>query len=229
MPPDPVKRPCQPASETASSVSARLPDDLASSAPSSSAISRHSGRSRSSSPTRVKAEFAAATPRIVYVHESADPGSLVARELLANLSHDSECDQDEDQGVARKISSSSCQCATELRSEGSWLIKVAGPLLEGAIAELPLECWNIQTESGDPQYQPRYTARDTYNRKIDLVVGLPVDPWKADYEQAGPAAPGKYFSHISHPHSGKRILALVSRSKRRMGIWSKHNFNSRYG
>lgn len=63
-----------------------------------------------------------------------------------------------------------------------------------------------QTESVDPQYQPRYTARDTYNRKIDLVVGLPVDPWKADYEQAGSAAPGKYFSHISHPHSGKRIL-----------------------
>lgn len=48
-----------------------------------------------------------------------------------------------DEDVARKISNASCQCATELRSEGSWLNKVALPLLDGAIAELPLECWSM--------------------------------------------------------------------------------------
>lgn len=63
-----------------------------------------------------------------------------------------------------------------------------------------------QTESVDPQYQPRYTARDTYNRKVDLVVGLPVESWKVDYEQAGLNTPGKCFSHMTHPHTGKRIL-----------------------
>lgn len=63
-----------------------------------------------------------------------------------------------------------------------------------------------QTESVDPQYQPRYTARDTYNRKVDLVVGLPVESWKVDYEQAGLNTPGKCFSHITHPHTGKLIL-----------------------
>ncbi|KAJ5950797.1 uncharacterized protein N7479_009210 [Penicillium vulpinum] len=201
--PDPSKRPYRTSSETASTISVRLPDDITSLAPSSSAASRGS-RSRSSSPSRVKAELAAATPRVVYVHESADPKSVAASQLLATLTQGSEFGPDEN--VAQKISNASCQCATELRSEGSWLNKVALPLLEGAIAELPLECWSIQTESVDPQYQPRYTARDTYNHKVDLVVGLPVDFWKVYYEQAGLNTPGKCFSHMSHPHTGKRIL-----------------------
>ncbi|KAJ6003528.1 hypothetical protein N7522_006220 [Penicillium canescens] len=201
--PDPSKRPYRPGSETGSTVSVRLPDDITSLAPSSSVTSR-GGRSRSSSPSRVKAELAAATPRVVYIHESTDPNSVAASLLLATLTKGSEYGPDEE--VARKVANASCQCATELRSEGSWLNKVALPLLEGAIAELPLECWSIQTESVDPQYQPRYTARDTYTRKVDLVVGLPVDFWKVDYEQAGLNTPGKCFSHMTHPHTGKRVL-----------------------
>ncbi|KAJ6041282.1 uncharacterized protein N7446_010827 [Penicillium canescens] len=201
--PDPSKRPYRPGSETGSTVSVRLPDDITSLAPSSSVASR-GGRSRSSSPSRVKAELAAATPRVVYIHESTDPNSVAASLLLATLTKGSEYGPDEE--VARKVANASCQCATELRSEGSWLNKVALPLLEGAIAELPLECWSIQTESVDPQYQPRYTARDTYTRKVDLVVGLPVDFWKVDYEQAGLNTPGKCFSHMTHPHTGKRVL-----------------------
>ncbi|KAJ5751412.1 uncharacterized protein N7511_008377 [Penicillium nucicola] len=170
--PDPSKRPYRPGSETGSTVSVRLPDDITSLAPSSSVASRG--------------------------------GSVAASQLLATLTQGSEYGPDEE--VARKIANASCQCATELRSEGSWLNKVALPLLEGAIAELPLECWSIQTESVDPQYQPRYTARDTYTRKVDLVVGLPVDFWKVDYEQAGLNTPGKCFSHMTHPHTGKRVL-----------------------
>ncbi|CAI7587121.1 unnamed protein product [Penicillium palitans] len=200
---DPSKRPHRTASETASTVSVRLPDDIISLAPSSSAASR-GGRSRSSSPSRVKAELAAASPKIVYMHESADPKSVAASQLLATLTQDSESGGNDD--VARKVSNASCQCATELRSDGSWVNKVALPLLEGAIAELPLDCWSVQTESVDPQYQPRYTARDTYNRKIDLVVGLPVDDWEVEYEQAGLHTPGISFSHMTHRHTGKRVL-----------------------
>lgn len=137
---DPSKRPHRTVSETASTVSVRLPDDIISLAPSSSAASR-GGRSRSSSPSRVKAELAAATPRVVYIHESADPKSVAASQLLGTLTQDSDSGGNDD--VARKVSNASCQCATELRSEGSWVNKVALPLLEGAIAELPLECWSV--------------------------------------------------------------------------------------
>lgn len=136
---DPSKRPYQPAFGTT--------DDIIALASSSSAVSRGGGRSPSSSLSRVKAELAAASPRVVYIHESADPKSLSASQLLATLAKDSESGENED--VARKISNSSCQCVTELRSEGSWVNKVALPLLEGAIRELPLECWSM--------YVPRST------------------------------------------------------------------------
>ncbi|KAJ6185165.1 hypothetical protein N7519_006466 [Penicillium mononematosum] len=201
---DPSRRPYRTASEIGSTVSVRLPDDIISLSPSRSVISRGAGRSRSSSLIRVKAELATASPRVVYIHESADPQNLAASQLLATLTHDSEFGENED--VARRISNASCQCATELRSKGSWVHKVALPLLEGAIAELPLECWSVQIESVDPQYQPRYTARDTYNRKIELVVGLPLDAWEDEYEMAGLRTPGKYFNHMTHPHTGKRVL-----------------------
>ncbi|CAG8408312.1 unnamed protein product [Penicillium salamii] len=158
---------------------------------------------RPSSPSRVKAELASATPRVVYVPESADPKSVAATQLLETL-QDSEFIPDK--AIAQRISNASCQCATELRSEGSWLSKVALPLLEAAIAELPLECWNIATESVDSRHQPRYTAHDTVNRQVDLVVGLPVELWEVDYEQAGLNTHGKSFSHIDHPHTGKRII-----------------------
>lgn len=138
---DPHKRSYRTTSETASTVSVRLADEIISLAPSSSAASRGGGRSRSSSPSRVKAELATAIPRVVYIHESADPKSRAASQLLADLTQDSEFSGNED--VAQKISSASCQCATELRSEGSWVHKVALPLLESAIAELPLECWSM--------------------------------------------------------------------------------------
>lgn len=137
---DPLKRPYRTASETASSVSVRLPDDIISLAPSSPAASR-GGRSRSSSPSRVKAELAAASPRVVYIPESADPKSVAASQLLAALTQDSEFGVNDD--VAREVSNASSQCVTELRSEGSWVNKVALPLLEGAVAELSLECWSV--------------------------------------------------------------------------------------
>ncbi|KAJ5706416.1 hypothetical protein N7536_002105 [Penicillium majusculum] len=191
---DPSKRTRHPAFGT--------PDDIISLAISSPTTSQGE-RARPSSPSRVKAELAAASPRVVYIHESADPTSLAASQLLAILTQDSEFHDIHD--VARKVSNASCQCAFELRSKGSWVNKVALPLLEGAIGELPLECWSVsQTESVDPQYQPRYTARDTYNRKIDLVVGLPVNDWEAEYERAGLHTAGKSFSHMTYPYNRRK-------------------------
>ncbi|KAJ5496238.1 hypothetical protein N7463_008225 [Penicillium fimorum] len=183
---DPSQRPHRTVSEIASTVPVWLPGDIVSLAPSSSAASQ-GGRSRSSSPSH------SATSN--FQHKILS--SVRMRMLLAKS----------------RIS----QCATKLPSESSWVNKVALPLLEGAISELPLECWRIhedpvfscfllisssQTESVDPQYQPRYTTRDTYNRKIDLVVDLPGD----EYGKVGLHTIGRYFSHITHPHSGKRVL-----------------------
>lgn len=68
---DPRKRLTRADSEATTSVS-RFHDDITltpSTAPSGSATSR-SGRSRSSSPSRIKAELARATPKVTFVHES---------------------------------------------------------------------------------------------------------------------------------------------------------------
>lgn len=129
---DPSKRTRHPAFGT--------PDDIIALAISSPTTSQGE-RARPSSPSRVKAELAAASPRVVYIHESADPTSLAASQLLAILTQDSEFHDIHD--VARKVSNASCQCAFELRSKGSWVNKVALPLLEGAIGELPLKCWSV--------------------------------------------------------------------------------------
>lgn len=87
-----------------------------------------------------------------------------------------------------------------------------------------------QSESVDVKYQPLYTTRDVYNRKIDLVVGLPLDKWDSEYERAGLTGPGKCCSRVSHPHTGKRILGpgvevkaadgnLVE-AQVQLGVWS---------
>lgn len=129
---DPSNRTRQPAFRT--------PNDIISLALSSSTTSQSVGAS-STSPSRVKAELATASPRVVYIHESADPKSITASQLLATLTQHSEFGGNDD--VARKVSNASCQCATELRSKGSWVNKVALPPLDSAIAELPLECWSV--------------------------------------------------------------------------------------
>ncbi|KAF4765731.1 hypothetical protein HAV15_003422 [Penicillium sp. str.  len=177
---DPSKRTRHPAFGT--------PDDIISLAISSPTTSQGE-RARPSSPSRVKAELAAASPRVVYIHESADPTSLAASQLLAILTQDSEFHDIHD--VARKVSNASCQCAFELRSKGSWVNKVALPLLEGAIGELPLKCWSV----------PRYIQPQ--NR---FGGWLPVNDWEAEYERAGLHTAGKSFSHMTYPYTGKRVL-----------------------
>lgn len=77
---DPSKRTCQSAFGTLEDIVS-----LASSGPASS----QSEQARSLSPSNVKAELAAASLRVVYIYESADPRSLAASQLLATLTQDS--------------------------------------------------------------------------------------------------------------------------------------------
>ncbi|KAL2826402.1 hypothetical protein BDW59DRAFT_145130 [Aspergillus cavernicola] len=49
-----------------------------------------------------------------------------------------------------QISAASCQCATEMCSEGLWVIEVARQLLQIAIAGLPLECWSVSDLAVSP-------------------------------------------------------------------------------
>ncbi|KAJ5969989.1 hypothetical protein N7501_006237 [Penicillium viridicatum] len=37
-------------------------------------------------------------------------------------------------------------------------------------------------------------------------MGLSVNAWEVEYEQAGLHTLGKPFSHMTHPHTGKRVL-----------------------
>lgn len=135
--PEPAKKP-RGADSTPASV--HLLDDTSPLLPPSSVASR-SVRSRSSSPDKVKGELAAATPRIIYIRENGDPGASAAKELLATLTADTEFFGNQE--AIQNIYTASDKCAAESRSEGSWLYKVAIPLLEEAIGNLPLECWSV--------------------------------------------------------------------------------------
>ncbi|PLB44908.1 hypothetical protein P170DRAFT_479449 [Aspergillus steynii IBT 23096] len=182
-------------------------DDLSPSGSTRSDITANDrSRQPSSSPTRTKSNLASATPKIRYLHESADPGSELARELLALLTAEDNDGWEPETHEIDKVSAASHKCDAQLRSESSWVIEVVRPLLQCAIGTLPLECWSVQTETVDPKYQPRYTARDTYSRKIDLVVGFPTDEWPDEYERMAALSSDRCFSHITHPHTGARFL-----------------------
>lgn len=135
--PDPSKTLRRAESTTASlpPTPLRLKDDASSLAPSISTASRR-GRSRSSSPSRVRTELQSATPRIIYLNENQDPGSEAAKQLLTNLMDDSEFIGD--QRAMRNICTTSCKHMTALAPESYWVIDVAVPLLKEAIGNLPL-------------------------------------------------------------------------------------------
>ncbi|QMW36710.1 hypothetical protein G4B84_012239 [Aspergillus flavus NRRL3357] len=135
---------------------------------------------RSSSPTRVKAQLATATSKVVFVHGSAVPGCMEAKSLFSFLTSEDSSPWQANTDVVRKISSASSRCATELRSEGSWVMDVVRPLLEAAIGDL---LWN-------------------------LGVWLPKEAWNEKYKRAGIDIFGRDLSHVDHPHTGKRLLGL---------------------
>ncbi|KOC18786.1 hypothetical protein AFLA70_4g008791 [Aspergillus flavus AF70] len=137
---------------------------------------------RSSRPTRVKAQLATATSKVVFVHGSAVPGCMEAKSLLSFLISEDSSPWQANTDVVRKISSASSRCATELRSEGSWVMDVVRPLLEAAIGDL---LWNL-----------------------GVFVGLPKEAWNEKYKRAGIDIFGRDLSHVDHPHTGKRLLGL---------------------
>ncbi|KAL2812681.1 hypothetical protein BDW59DRAFT_36804 [Aspergillus cavernicola] len=205
--------------------------------PPSTATASSRQRQRSSSPKRIKAGLKQASPAIKYLPSVMDPENDAAKELFSYLAHDDEPNPWQP-GILEvaKLSEASSKCKVELRSEGSWVIQVAWPLLQLAVGELPLDCWSVQTETVDVRYQPKYTARDTFNRKLDLVVGLPIEKWARQYEAIAAvgidgSAPSinQSMSHIDHPHTGDRLLGIgfevkasdgnLDEAEVQLGVW----------
>ncbi|PYI05575.1 hypothetical protein BO78DRAFT_317824 [Aspergillus sclerotiicarbonarius CBS 121057] len=171
-------------------------------------LARSASNRQSFNPIRVKAQLATATPKVVLWNENMSPGCDAALRLLVFLTSDDNAYWGADMGGIKKISNTSNRYATQLRSEGSWVMDVARPLLDLAIDDLPLESWNVYTESVGSKYMPRHTAKDAFNCKLDLVVGLPKIPWVRKYKQAGADIFGRDLSHVDHPYTGKRIIGL---------------------
>ncbi|PWY67514.1 hypothetical protein BO70DRAFT_345297 [Aspergillus heteromorphus CBS 117.55] len=178
-------------------------------------VSRSESSPPGSSPsaTRVKSQLATATPKVVFLQQTDDPGSDAVKDLLTFLLFSGDPLREGDQDGIEKISQASCRCTAEFRSEGSWVMDVVRPLLDLAIGDLSLESWSVQSESVGAKYLPRYTAKDTVSRTIDLVVGLPKEPWISEYERIDIDAAGRDLSHVDHPHTGKRLLGLGLEAK----------------
>lgn len=63
------------------------------------------------------------------------------------------------------------------------------------------------------EYQPRYTARDRCNRKIDWVVGFPKERWQSVYANTAAKFAGNYINHVDHPHTGRQVLGCCCEIK----------------
>ncbi|PYH89072.1 hypothetical protein BO71DRAFT_488259 [Aspergillus ellipticus CBS 707.79] len=147
----------------------------------------------SPTPTRLKAQLSSpsTTPRITFRQQTDDPGSDAAKNLLTFLLFNGDPLRDGDQPAVRNIAAAARKCTAELRSQGSWVMDVARPLLELAIGDGDagrLESWSVQSEHPSPKYLPRGnyhpSATDVLARTtIDLVVGLPREPWLQTYER----------------------------------------------
>ncbi|OOF99852.1 hypothetical protein ASPCADRAFT_402518 [Aspergillus carbonarius ITEM 5010] len=181
----------------------------------SASIASHSHR-RSPSPARHKTILAtSAAPRVLYLHELDDPCNDVAKSLREFLAESNDWEP-----AVQKIQeafSGSWKCATQQWSESCWVTEVTRSMLQAAIEDLPLEAWGVQTESVGTEYQPRYTARDRCNRKIDYVVGFPKDHWEELYMKVANKFPNGYVNHVDHSHTGTHVLGLGSEIKPKYG------------
>ncbi|KAL3481023.1 hypothetical protein BJX99DRAFT_254004 [Aspergillus californicus] len=189
-------RPENPSTEYASTVPS-LRDDVTLTSGTSSQSQRSLGSSH------VNANLKNTTLAIIYLDEVLEPRNETAKELLAYLLGDDEAWQPDNVEVTQR-SQASLKCKAELRSQESWVIEVARPLLQAAIGPLPLECWSVQSESVYTGYQQKYTTRDSYDRRIDLTIGLPLENWATQYGILAAISNGP-MSHIDHPHTGSRL------------------------
>lgn len=108
-------------------------------------IKPNTGEGRSSD------SLAVATAKIVYIHESTNPGNDPAKCLYEYLAQNDD-DWRPDPVAVDNVCAASCKCIMYLQSKGSWVIEVARPLLQLAIAELPLECWSVYVGPGSSSY-----------------------------------------------------------------------------
>ncbi|KAL4931263.1 uncharacterized protein BDV17DRAFT_256380 [Aspergillus undulatus] len=187
-----------------------------------------SRRQRTVCPYRVKASLTSTTPRVTYLHESSESVPGAAKEVLSYLVEDDDTWEPAEEDVAGLLQASR-KCTVDMCNACSWLIDAVQPLLKTAIGNLPLEVWSVQTDAIDPKYQPKPTSRDGYNRKIDLVVGLPVNEWSSQYHAISAAMPDQTMNHVAHVHTGSRLLGAGVEAKApdgnqveaevQLGIW----------
>ncbi|KAL4943476.1 hypothetical protein BDV06DRAFT_211044 [Aspergillus oleicola] len=187
-----------------------------------------SRRQRTICPYRAKASLTSTAPRVTYLHESSEPIPDAAKEVPAYLVRDDDTWEPAEEDVA-KLLQASRKCTVDMCNKCSWLIDSVQPLLKAAIGNLPLEVWNVQTDTVNPKYQPKPISRDCYNRKIDLVVGLPVDKWSSQYHAISAAMPDQTMNHVAHVHTGSRLLGVGVEAKApdgnqveaevQLGIW----------
>ncbi|KAL4740701.1 hypothetical protein BDV11DRAFT_184683 [Aspergillus similis] len=187
-----------------------------------------SRRQRTICPNSMKASLKSTTPRVTYLHESSGPIPDAAKEVLTYLVRDDNTWEPAEEDIA-KLLQASRKCTVDMCNARSWLIDSAHPFLKTAIGNLPLEVWSVQTDTVDPKYQLKPISRDGYNRKIDLVVGLPVDKWSSQYHAISAAMPDQTLNHVAHVHTGSRLLGAGVEAKApdgnqveaevQLGIW----------
>ncbi|OJZ89770.1 hypothetical protein ASPFODRAFT_129429 [Aspergillus luchuensis CBS 106.47] len=150
-----------------------------------------------------------ARPRVVFRAHYVAPDSNHVYGLIHFLKHGKPAwISDGFEHEMSKVISAYYRCAKEGRSKGSWVMDYVRPLLDLAIDDLPLESWSVQAEPVRDKYLPAHSAREMFNHNLDLVVGLPKEPWKECYRLAGIDIPDREMSHIEHAHTGKRLLGL---------------------
>ncbi|KAE8147228.1 hypothetical protein BDV25DRAFT_142949 [Aspergillus avenaceus] len=198
----PVKRLC---TRTGSMTSINSPPHTQSATTATSSSSNR--RQQALCPYRVKANLKNTTPHVTYLHESCELVPDAAKDVLTFLVNDDDTWVPEEEDVAKLLKASQ-KCTADMCNACSWLIDLIQPLLRTAIDDLSLEVWSVQTDTVDPKYQPRSISRDSYNRKISLVVGLPVNKWSSRYNAISAAMPDQAMNHIAHVHTGSRLLGV---------------------
>ncbi|GKZ59374.1 hypothetical protein AnigIFM49718_005249 [Aspergillus niger] len=166
-------------------------------------------RRRTQIVTDLRDRLAEATPSIIFEDQSMLPDDHNAHYLLHFLKHGEPAwISDGSEHEMSRIISACYRCAREERSKGSWVMDYVRPILDLAINDLPLESWSVQAEPMRDRYRPQHSARGMFNSNLDLVVGVPKEPWGESYRLAGIDIRDRELSHIENVHTGKRLLGL---------------------
>ncbi|KAL4782622.1 hypothetical protein BJX76DRAFT_349255 [Aspergillus varians] len=171
-----------------------------------------SRRQRTVCPYRVKASLTGTAPRVIYLHGSSEQVPDAAKELLAYLAKEDDTWEPAEEDAAGLFQASR-KCSVDMCNQFSWLMNSVQPILKTSIGNLPLEVLGVQADTVDSRYQPKPTSQDNYNRKIDLAIGLAVDKWSSQYNAISAGAPDQTMNHVTHVHTGSRLLAVGVEAK----------------